>query len=737
MRYITVQSNSTAIQLGRRAETNATQVTFDLTDLISTFGEGTATLLNKRASDVDAYPVGAVQSGSSLVWTVTDTDTAYVGQGVCELFWYVGETLAKTVLYPTYVAQDIGAATSDPPDPYETWIETLTALGAETEQNAQDAQAAQTTAEAAQAGAEAAQSNAETAESHAEGYASAAALSATQASNSAVSAGQSATDASRYATRAETAQGQAEQAQTKAETAQGKAEDAQEAAELAESHAQAILDEFTTPTASATTLSPGSSATASYSNGNFSFGIPRGDTGATGATGAQGPQGEAGPIGPKGDTGATGPQGETGADGFSPTATVTEQDGDITIAVTDKDGTTSATLHVDDALDEDSTNPVQNRAIVEALREMLPTDTASGAIASFSDGADNVPVKSLSVSIEPVQAGSGDPSPDNVRPITGWTEANVTRTGKNLLENELTTSTVNGTSFTVNADGSITVSGTPTAQTRVAIKRGLAWDGREAAVFSFGAMPTGTRAFARRIYNGTQNYPTISPSGTTTIGAEIYDIYLEINTSFNGTAFTVYPQLELGSTASSYEPYQGESITIPFGQTVYGGTLDVVEGKLTVDRASISVTDYLTSINNNGARNGNQLIALSVNGKKTGISNFISNLFVIGVSGIGKYTMHGRETTATVEFEIPFSALGVTEEDPVNVRLSASRQWFTDNPTQLIYELATPITIDLTPQQITTLLGTNNIWSDAGDTTVAYKADIQEYIKKMIAEAVS
>ena len=61
------------------------------------------------------------------------------------------------------------------------------------------------------------------------------------------------------------------------------------------------------------------------------------------------------------------------------------------------------------------------------------TDTASGSIASFPDGADSIPMKDVLVHIEPVQAGSGDPSPDNVRPITGWTGAKVTRTGKNLL----------------------------------------------------------------------------------------------------------------------------------------------------------------------------------------------------------------------------------------------------------------------------------------------------------------
>lgn len=51
-------------------------------------------------------------------------------------------------------------------------------------------------------------------------------------------------------------------------------------------------------------------------------------------------------------------------------------------------------------------------------------ETATGSIASFTDGA-NVPVKDLVAEIVPLQSGSGDPSPDNVRPITGWTECNV------------------------------------------------------------------------------------------------------------------------------------------------------------------------------------------------------------------------------------------------------------------------------------------------------------------------
>ena len=67
--------------------------------------------------------------------------------------------------------------------------------------------------------------------------------------------------------------------------------------------------EVTGMSAEATTLPSGSDATASYSDGVLSFGIPRGEKGETGEqgqTGSQGPQGVQGPKGDKGDTGPAG-----------------------------------------------------------------------------------------------------------------------------------------------------------------------------------------------------------------------------------------------------------------------------------------------------------------------------------------------------------------------------------------------------------------------------------------------
>lgn len=69
-------------------------------------------------------------------------------------------------------------------------------------------------------------------------------------------------------------------------------------------------------------------------------------------------------------------------------------------------------------------------------------------------------IKSLKVYFSPKQEGSGDPSPSNVRPITGWTGVNVTRSGKNMLNKANSFADIyNYISFarssTIGADGSI------------------------------------------------------------------------------------------------------------------------------------------------------------------------------------------------------------------------------------------------------------------------------------------
>ena len=77
----------------------------------------------------------------------------------------------------------------------------------------------------------------------------------------------------------------------------------------------------------------------------------------------------------------------------------------------------------------DSGDWVTQEELEEALEPhdqvITPYTVGPLSIATFDASVGGVPMNDLTVSIEPVQAGSGDPSPTNVRPITGWTGCNI------------------------------------------------------------------------------------------------------------------------------------------------------------------------------------------------------------------------------------------------------------------------------------------------------------------------
>ena len=95
------------LTLGRQGENLARQVVFDLSAWEAEYGPGTVELIHQRPGDTSPYPVAAVREGSTLVWTLTATDTAvassYGSDGHCELRYYVGEVLVKSRTWLTKV----------------------------------------------------------------------------------------------------------------------------------------------------------------------------------------------------------------------------------------------------------------------------------------------------------------------------------------------------------------------------------------------------------------------------------------------------------------------------------------------------------------------------------------------------------------------------------------------------------------------------------------------------------
>ena len=500
--------------------------------------------------------------------------------------------------------------------------------------------------------------------------------------------------------------------------------------------------------ATAETLPEGSAATVEVVDHNdhkrFEFGIPKGDTGAQGPrgekgeTGERGPQGEIGPTGPQGETGPRGEKGETGPIG--PQGPQGEQGPKGDTGATGPQGPQGPagdpTELIDDTAGAGDTDKAWSADKIAgeisnlngALNDKAPViiNSASGAIASFSDGAEDMPLEDCVVQIEPVQSGEGDPSPDNVRPISGWTGAKVTRTGKNLLSGDKYQTPGNSTTVYFSSIGS---SDFPTF-----LKKG---------VYTFSIVYSNERNNYPNFYSMRQGSSQINRGQmVSAISFEIeddgfYRFWLYSNAATRDPLYIDdinQFQLELGSTSTEYEPYQGETYGITFPSeagTVYGGSLSIAEdgsGVLTVDRAAVDLGTLTWSYNSTRTRfetsgiqstikpatnNNTPINALCESYKIVSASAVQSTDFSIGATNIGSVLVHDSRYPDADTYKAAVSGV------------------------QLIYELATPITYQLTAPEIRTLLGQNNIWADTGDVSVDYCADTKLYIDNKITQAIA
>lgn len=287
------------------------------------------------------------------------------------------------------------------------------------------------------------------------------------------------------------------------------------------------------------------------------------------------------------------------------------------------------------------------------------------------------PAQALSVKLEPVQDLNGY---DNPWPAGG---------GKNLYPNfSISGSDVGVTIVHNSADESYTVSGISSAY------RGFLATSTfilEAGTYTLSRTANNSSATENnlrmeiRSTDGLITYAESVGSGGFTLSADT-EVKARIVVGKGGvdfgTGITYRFQIETGSTATAWSPYSNlcpisgwtganvyhsgadtsdattYSITFPSeAGTVYGGTLDVTTGKLTVTHGNIA----------------------SYSGE-TMPGRWISSMDV--------YSAGGTPTTGA----------------------------------QVVYELATPQTYQLTPTEVTLLLGENNIWSD-GEMTLTYLAD--------------
>lgn len=135
---------------------------------------------------------------------------------------------------------------------------------------------------------------------------------------------------------------------------------------------------------------------------------PQGPQGPIGETGPQGAPGAQGEKGDKGDTGATGPQGAPGTNGA-----------DGAPGKNGRDGLDAP--QIDDTTVSEAT-PWSSQHIVDML--CPPLEASGNPVVCYPVAGSKLGVKA---SWEPMQEGTGTPSPDNIRPIHGRSSVSITR----------------------------------------------------------------------------------------------------------------------------------------------------------------------------------------------------------------------------------------------------------------------------------------------------------------------
>lgn len=116
-----------SIPIGKQGENGITQVTFDISSWTSTYTDGQFELVLRRPVDREVYLVATETDGSTLTWTVSDTDTLNCGNGAVEIIWRNGEDVAKLKEYSLYVKPSLSAVIGAAPAYVQSWLEKILA----------------------------------------------------------------------------------------------------------------------------------------------------------------------------------------------------------------------------------------------------------------------------------------------------------------------------------------------------------------------------------------------------------------------------------------------------------------------------------------------------------------------------------------------------------------------------------------------------------------------------------
>ena len=193
--------------------------------------------------------------------------------------------------------------------------------------------------------------------------------------------------------------------------------------------------------------------------------------------------------------------------------------------------------------------------------------------------------------------------------------------------------------------------------------------------------------------------------------------YMRFTTNDNyGGTYNNDISINYPSTDTEYHAYQGTTYTTELGRAVYGGNLEQISGVLTDNMAiyQIAANTNFSAVQTSQAA-GNWVEVLSVTNARTADTEVLTvseccksvsnNNRAVDVNDYRCYAANGH-----LYLSAPAGANVTTKEDFHSIF----------DGYNIVYELATPQTYQLTAQQIDLLTGDNNIWSSGGNVTLEY-----------------
>lgn len=325
--------------------------------------------------------------------------------------------------------------------------------------------------------------------------------------------------------------------------------------------------------------------------------------------------------------------------------------------------------------------------IKSPLKPPLSFPTVSGDVCSFVSPYAGLPLKSHKIALTATQSGSGTPSPSNPRSINGYSAIGISQTDGNYTTYaDLTIPTTNTNAIDI-ATIPVVVGKTYTIYCEQ--DTSLTSSTRNTIYLS---TPDGTV-----IENNTANYHN-------GIGCHVLTYTCETagDMAVRYLGHTPSNTLVISNIIISDSVFNNSIIHI--GSTVYGGEYDARTGVFTQTWEGLDMGNLSFELISN----------VETPYYRTQLSKPYKYLSSLSNTMCNKYVAAAVGATGTAD------GYFISNSNQLRVRDKA----ITD-PSQLagtivVYELATPQTIQLSPCPIDTLLGENNIWADTGDTTLQY-----------------